>query len=209
MDVSDKYKLKYNTGSLRLKGFDYSRNWYYFVTICSKIRWDVFGVNVGWYIILNDLGQIVENEIMKTPDLRKNVVIDEYIVMGDHAHLILIICDGDELMDNGYCRDAINRVSTNDVVNIKISNNWWITWIDNPMLNPKLLWNIIRQLKWKCTYLINKSHPNAHFSWQPNYYERIIRNEEGYLKIKKYIIENPKKQYLKLYRLMQRNEIKN
>ncbi|EKE28370.1 MAG: hypothetical protein ACD_3C00067G0004 [uncultured bacterium (gcode 4)] len=37
----DKFRWKYNTNSRRLAGFDYSANWYYFVTICSKIRWDV------------------------------------------------------------------------------------------------------------------------------------------------------------------------
>jgi len=31
------------------------------------------------------------------------------------------------------------------------------------------------------------------FSWQSNYYDRIIRNEEELQKIRKYIIENPLK----------------
>jgi hypothetical protein len=38
--------------------------------------------------------------------------------------------------------------------------------------------------------MINKLNKN-YFEWQPNYYDRIIRNEYELVKIRKYILDNP------------------
>ncbi|MDD2487755.1 MAG: hypothetical protein PHS92_05295 [Candidatus Gracilibacteria bacterium] len=185
--MGEKFKNKYNTGTIRLKGFDYSADGGYFVTICTKNREEYFGKIIDGKMILNDDGRIIENEIINTGIIRDNVIIDEYVVMPDHFHMVLMI---------GYSRnhrDAINRVSTITGTMITTTGgiNGGITGIYNPMLNPNVLGNIIRQFKGKCTFLINKSKQNNHFAWQSNYYEHIIRDENELYRIKKYIIENP------------------
>ncbi|MBN2365713.1 MAG: transposase, partial [Calditrichaeota bacterium] len=49
---------------------------------------------------------------------------------------------------------------------------------------------IIRFFKAKSTRMIRLSG-FKNFSWQRNYYEHIIRNENDLNRIRKYIIENP------------------
>ena len=39
---------------LRLKNYDYSQNWFYFVTICTKARENHFGEIINWEMILNE-----------------------------------------------------------------------------------------------------------------------------------------------------------
>jgi len=74
----------------------------------------------------------------------------------------------------------------------KLYRKWWITGEKNIMMNKKAIWFIIRKLKWKITFLINKLNKQF-FAWHPNYYDRIIRNEDELNRIRKYIIENPLK----------------
>ena len=56
---------------------------------------------------------------------------------------------------------------------------------------PTLGW-IVGIFKTECTKQIRQiiKNPNI-IIWQRNYYERIIRDEEEYLKIKEYITNNP------------------
>lgn len=42
-------------------------------------------------MVLNDYGKIVNEEWLRTKELRKNIDLDDYIVMPNHFHGILII----------------------------------------------------------------------------------------------------------------------
>ena len=82
----------------RLKDFDYSKDGFYFITICSKNRENIFGdVIVGAdgcrpaQVALNDFGRIVDEELQKSPMIRKEIVLDHYVVMPNHVHCIVVI----------------------------------------------------------------------------------------------------------------------
>ncbi len=75
----------------RLKEYDYSQPGYYFVTICTYHKQHLFGDIVGNRVVLNTEGKIAENEWLKTPVLRPNIQLDEFIVMPNHIHGIIII----------------------------------------------------------------------------------------------------------------------
>jgi putative transposase len=82
--------------SIRLKGYDYSRSGAYFVTICSWNRECNFGKIVGMKpgkpeMILNDFGKIVRDEWVRTSLIRKEIEIDDFIVMPNHFHGIVFI----------------------------------------------------------------------------------------------------------------------
>jgi len=55
--------------------------WWYFVTICMKNFKCWFGEIKNGKIIVNNLGRIVEEEWLKTKDIRENVDLDYYVIM--------------------------------------------------------------------------------------------------------------------------------
>src|ERR1700758_186582 len=84
---------KHHGRSIRLKEYDYSQSGAYFITVCTYNRECLFGDVVNGEMRLNKWGTIVENELLKTPELRPNVLLDEYVVMPNHLHGIIVIVD--------------------------------------------------------------------------------------------------------------------
>ena len=93
MKNSDKKIRKRN----RLKGYDYSSNASYFLTICSDKRQEIFSQivydnTVGANIVrLSHIGEKIENCILKIEEIYPCVFVDNYIIMPNHIHLILTI----------------------------------------------------------------------------------------------------------------------
>ena len=92
------YKSRKQT---RLKGYDYSLDGYYFVTVCSKDRKNIFGeiINVvgaglasaRYKIKLSKLGQIIDIQWQNIKKQYGNIELDQYIVMPNHIHGIVIV----------------------------------------------------------------------------------------------------------------------
>ena len=100
---------KYHRRSIRIPGYDYSQEGYYFITICVKDHKCIFGEVAGDKMNLNNLGKIVESEWLKTSELRTNVELDEYIIMPNHIHGII------HLLDNvDKCRGTMHRAATTE-----------------------------------------------------------------------------------------------
>ena len=78
--------------SIRLKGYDYSRAGAYFVTICTHNKECLFCDVVNGNLALNDFGRMVDSEWLKTAEIRKNVILDGYVIMPNHFHGITFTC---------------------------------------------------------------------------------------------------------------------
>ncbi len=89
--MEELFKDKYRIKSARLKDWDYSQEGYYYITICTKNREPFFGKIINNKVNLSEIGKIVEKEWLKTPQIRNNIQIDEFIIMPNHFHGILII----------------------------------------------------------------------------------------------------------------------
>ena len=76
---SELYQEKYRIKSTRLPNWDYSNSGYYFVTICTKNKAKYFGYIKNEMMCLDQCGSIVCQEIYKTPLIRENVIIDEFV----------------------------------------------------------------------------------------------------------------------------------
>ena len=99
-------KLKNNIHhrrSIRLKGYDYSSSGAYFVTICVHNRQLMFGEISDGKIMLNEYGRIARQEWIRTPEIRGYVELDEFVIMPNHMHGIIILDD---------CRGTVHRAST-------------------------------------------------------------------------------------------------
>jgi putative transposase len=73
----------------RLQGYDYSQNAYYYVTIC--IEKGSCGELMDDQISLNKYGQIINKSWKSIPARFPSVELDEYIIMPDHIHAIIIL----------------------------------------------------------------------------------------------------------------------
>jgi REP element-mobilizing transposase RayT len=87
---------RHHRRSIRLRSYDYAQAGAYFVTLCAQDRACLFGRIASETVALTDIGYIVAEEWERTPTLRPNVELDEYIVMPDHMHGIVVITYRDE-----------------------------------------------------------------------------------------------------------------
>nr|VFK15997.1 MAG: hypothetical protein BECKLPF1236B_GA0070989_10879 [Candidatus Kentron sp. LPFa] len=77
--------------SIRLRGYDYSQPGAYFLTICTQERECLFGDIVEGEMRLNHAGKIVAEEWRQTAAIRKEIQLDQWVVMPNHFHGILTI----------------------------------------------------------------------------------------------------------------------
>ena len=77
--------------STRLKEYDYSNTGYYFVTICIKNRLPLLGKILNSKLLLSNEGLIVNTYISSISKIYNNIQLDEYVIMPNHIHMILII----------------------------------------------------------------------------------------------------------------------
>ena len=76
---------------MRLKGYDYSENGFYFITICTKGRECLFGDVVDGTMLLNECGDIAEKEVLNIPTHYIDIEIHYFVVMPNHVHIIIAL----------------------------------------------------------------------------------------------------------------------
>ncbi len=178
--MSQKFKNKYRIESARLQNWDYGWNGYYFVTICTCQHDPWFGEIVDGEMMLSEIGRIVNEYWQQIPEHFEYVRLDEFVIMPNHIHGIIIINKPDDGRMSD-CRDAINRVSTTAG---GFAGN------KNPMINENLS-RIIRWYKGRVTFEARKIQ--TLFAWQSRFHDHIIRDDDAYHKIAEYIRYNPAK----------------
>ena len=164
--------MKYNPDlhhrkSIRLKNYDYSQNGVYFITICTKNRRCLFGTIDNNEMALNTLGIIVRDEWIKSFQIRKELEMDEYVIMPNHFHGIVSI---------SYRNSSFSFSQS----------------MKNKGLKYHSISSLVAGFKSSVTSKINKIQKQSSESiWQRNYHEHVIRNEEALQKIREYTRNNP------------------
>lgn len=165
--------------SIRLKNYDYSQNGAYFVTMCTFDR--------GYYFEeYEQLRRIIEIQWQKLPERFVGMILDEFIIMPNHFHGIIILHRGtprgypdlgDEkqghlYIDKGHPQGVPLRQPTiGEIVGSfkSLCVNAWLKVVKDENLN-----------------LVGKF-------WQKNYYEHVIRSDSELERIRQYIVNNPLK----------------
>jgi len=157
-----------NRRTMRLAGYDYSQTGAYFITICSQNRDCLFGEIRDSDMRLNGYGVIVRDEWVKSSGIRKEIKLDEFVVMPNHIHGIVWIRNA--VGANG--RSPLHRTN----------------------MGSKTLSSFVAGYKSTVTKQINglRRLPGVPV-WQRNYYEHVIRGEMELNRIRQYIMENPLK----------------
>ena len=79
---------------IRLEGYNYSSNGAYFITICTQNRLHLFGEIVGQGLCscrLTQIGEVIEREWQSLPQRYPHIIFDNFVVMPNHVHAIIII----------------------------------------------------------------------------------------------------------------------
>ncbi|OGY48027.1 MAG: hypothetical protein A2663_01720 [Candidatus Buchananbacteria bacterium RIFCSPHIGHO2_01_FULL_46_12] len=200
-----KYQDKYRVESCRLKNWDYSADGYYFVTICVENGGHCFGQVKDFKMYLSEIGAVVKNEWLKTGEIRKNVILDEFVIMPNHIHTIIIINSNNKPIDKITFRDEVESLwdmnTPASIINLaktpcrdeaapRLYNEVGDK-LKRISPKPNSLSSILGSFKSACTKKIRTL--GYDFEWQERFYDNVIRNEEALYRIRQYIIENPEK----------------
>ena len=166
------FKDKYRVESTRLSGWDYASFGYYFVTICTHERACFLGEICNGAMVLSPQGTIVAEEWRRTGVLRENVVLDEWVIMPNHLHGIVIIRGANV---ETHCNASLQRQQPTNKFGPQRNN----------------LASIIRGFKGCTTKRIREA--GFDFGWQTRFYEHVIRDEKSLDEIRSYIVNNPLK----------------
>ena len=156
--------------SIRLQRYDYSCAGAYFVTICTQNRECLFGEMVDEAMRLNAAGKVVEECWQGIPTHFPHVELDEFVVMPNHVHGILVI--GDPVIA------AEERAKNFSPLRKR------------PAGTARTIGSIVRGFKIGVTKWMRQAHP-IHEVWQRNYWEHIIRDEAELEQTREYIRNNP------------------
>jgi putative transposase len=170
---------RFTRRSIRLKGYDYSQAGAYFVTLAVQNRDCILGEIKNSNVILSDVGRITAASWEWLASQYPYVELSEWIVMPNHLHGILVIHpDGGE----------------NSAAGIDGSGPCWGGSRTAPTRSAptKPLGGLIGAFKTVSTKKWNvMNHTPGAVLWQRNYYEHIIRNDQEWESISRYIIANP------------------
>jgi putative transposase len=200
--VSELFQNKYRTKSHRLPGWDYSTDGYYFITICTQNRENIFGEIKNDTRILNDIGEIVEKNWRGIAAHFSHAKPDEFVVMPNHLHGIIVIDNANSEISPGVTTPRV--VETPMVTTPRVAEtpmvetpHWGVSTnkIRNPHHKPE--WKsgtigvIINQFKSICTKQIHQIYPALDRIWQPRFHDRVICDEDELNRIREYVRQNP------------------
>ena len=153
---------KHHRRSIRLKDWDYRSPGYYFVTICTHGRQNLFDNPEYQALAADALTRIPQQKHAR------HVVVDVWVVMPNHVHVIIVFID--------YPAQADMTMPSEEFQNALAGS----------------LGVVVGRYKTAVTRRLNNlRHSQGAPVWQRGYYERIIRNEREWRATQKYIEENP------------------
>jgi REP element-mobilizing transposase RayT len=173
---------KHHRHSLRLQEYDYTREGAYFVTVCLKDRTCLFGDILDGKMILNDAGLTVEKCWNDIPAHFPHIELDEFVVMPNHVHGIIVInCRGESRIRPGDCHEPNSGDHKDRPYGTTAGSVGRIIQAFKSRITHEYVMGV-RQQRWT---------PFNGKLWQRNYYEHIIRDDASLNLIRQYIMENP------------------
>jgi len=165
-----------------LQGYDYGSTGCYFVTICTKNREHYFGeivnktnhVETDNYPSLRatEIGEIAKKFWLDIPNHFPFVILDQYVIMPNHIHGILI-----------FNKNVV--VETDNYPSLQCTS-----WQPNKFgRQSQNLGSVIRGFKSSLKRYANEN--KIDFAWQERFHDRIICDNDGLNNVRKYIFYNP------------------
>jgi putative transposase len=193
---------KHHRSSARMKTFDYSIQGAYFVTVCANVRASIFGEIVDGEMRLNSAGKMILEEWNQLPE-RFPIQLDEFIVMPDHIHGILLFVGAGLVPALPDQRDLQNIADQLNGSAVTTELNGRATTRVAPTGNP-VLGNVIGAFKSITTNRYIRGVHEQSWSafkkrlWQRSYWDRVIRDDRELEETRTYILENPVRSFARL-----------
>ena len=165
-------RFKHHRRSIRLREYDYAQPGAYFVTMVTNDRECSFGEVLDARARLNEYGEIVRQEWVRTAEIRSEIVLDVLIVMPNHVHGILFIRPPEEPTVSNRPVGPHGRAP-----------------LHRP---PRTIGSFVAGFKSIVTKRINVLRGTPAWPvWQRNYHEHIIRDDDELRAKREYIALNP------------------
>ena len=135
---------------------------------------------------LTPIGEIAQSCWQEIPQHFPYVRLDEFVIMPNHVHGIIIIDQSKyTIKDNLLHGDGVYTLHATYIRQLPIANQQMSS------ISPKFgsLGSIVRSYKSAVTRNVHLNHFNM--SWQPRFYDIIIRSKRSHQRISKYILRNP------------------
>lgn len=189
--------------SYRLKGHDYSQPGFYFLTICTSDRKNLFGEIADCQMRLNMAGKFAERCWQEIPKHFSTVGLDEFVIMPNHVHGLIII--------NHENTTPVEVQHTSTPVEVQYAPTPVEVQYIEPLRNVNFQRNVKPKQKAGYQHVIPGSvgaiircfksavtrcfHENTQIKtvWQRNFYDHIVRDESELNRIRLYIQQNPSK----------------
>ena len=166
------FQDKYRIESARKRNWDYSAPGSYFVTICTEDRKTHFGKITDDSMNLSAVGAYATACWQEIATHHPKVEIDEFIVMPNHVHGIIVIT-GPERLPELRRREKIRRTMELSAVHPKSGS----------------LGAVVGSFKSAVSYWCRTQ--NLEFEWQARFHDRIIRGKNSLQAVREYIRDNP------------------
>ncbi|MFW5850934.1 MAG: hypothetical protein ACOCWB_01800 [Bacteroidota bacterium] len=155
-----------NRKNIRLRGYDYSSEGFYFITICTKNRECFFGSIQNKKFKFSPIGAIAYTYWHQIPYHFDKVQLGEFIIMPNHIHGIIKIIHPSKISDKlekqtykcGFSHQSFNGKKNKFKYTISGSIS-----------------SIINQFKSSVTRWCNIH--NFEFEWQERFHDHIIRDK--------------------------------
>ena len=188
---------RHHRRSIRLKGYDYTSPGAYFITICTYQRQCLFGEIINGEMQLNKCGQIAAECWNEIPNHFRQTKLDNYVIMPNHIHGILVITDTPRrgmAMPCPYDRPRPHGRG------MALPCPYGRQQDTQPLIKRQFgkpiaqsIPTIIGSFKSAVTKRINiVRHAKGTPVWQRNYYDHIIRDDASMQHIRHYIQNNPR-----------------
>ncbi len=139
---------------------------------------------------LSEIGKIAKNFWLGIPAGFNNIILDEFVVMPNHVHGIIIIdCVETRRGASQQHEYRNNTVETRRGASLHEYKNKF-----GPLAKNSLS-SIINHYKGNVKRFCNKNN-FEYFAWQAKFYDRIIRSEKELSNARTYIVNNPFKWHL-------------
>ena len=179
------YQNKFRVETTRLKNWNYASDGWYFITICTKGRENIFGIIEHGIMILNQYGRIVEQCWFDLPNHYFNLILDAFVIMPNHLHGIMIIDNTRETIvsgNGGIVETGLKPVSTDTQPNTQPQSS----------TTKHGIFEFVRALKTFSSRRMNElDNTTGKSRWQSRFHDHIIRDEEELHRIQQYIFNNP------------------